>query len=49
MHAEDGDNLASRMEAFAELSAVPERSDGASADGGGNGKQKVNRHGVAVR
>jgi hypothetical protein len=32
------------------MSAVPAgRSDGTSADDGSNGKQKVNRHGIAVR
>jgi hypothetical protein len=34
LHAEDGDNLASRMERFADLSAVPGVRDG---DGDGSG------------
>jgi hypothetical protein len=33
MHGQDGDNLASRMEAFAALSAVPAKRDDDDGDG----------------
>lgn len=46
MHAEDGDTLTARMEAFADLSAVPAaRDDGDQADR----RRAVNRHGIALR
>lgn len=54
MHTEDGDTMAARMEAFADLAAPPGERDGdgdggQAADGHRATGQAVNRHGVALR